>query len=115
VRLRQKLSRNVACAPVVSTAAKGSITCAIKACGGGERLGCRRAALRRSSLPSAIRHSIMAAANTTERQSNMRTIALEEHFAPPGFLDGAGRQLRDAIAKTGARGAKILEQLVEVG
>ena len=45
----------------------------------------------------------------------MRTITLEEHFAPPGFLDGAGRQLRDAIAKTGARGAKILEQLVEIG
>ncbi len=45
----------------------------------------------------------------------MRTITLEEHFAPPGFLDGAGRQLRDNIAKTGARGAKILEQLVEIG
>ena len=44
----------------------------------------------------------------------MRTITLEEHFAPPGFLDGAGRQLRDNIAKTGARGAKILEQLVEI-
>jgi predicted TIM-barrel fold metal-dependent hydrolase len=45
----------------------------------------------------------------------MRTITLEEHFAPPGFLDSAGRQLRDNIAKTGARGAKILEQLGEVG
>jgi uncharacterized protein len=45
----------------------------------------------------------------------MRTITLEEHFAPPGFLDGAGRQLRDNIAKTGPRGAKILEQLVEIG
>src|ERR1700680_4592090 len=44
----------------------------------------------------------------------MRTITLEEHFAPPGFLDGAGRQLKDNIAKTGARGAKILEQLVEI-
>ena len=44
----------------------------------------------------------------------MRTITLEEHFAPPGFLDGAGRQLRDNIAKTGARGAKILEQLIEI-
>jgi predicted TIM-barrel fold metal-dependent hydrolase len=45
----------------------------------------------------------------------MRTITLEEHFAPPGFLDGAGRQLRDNIAKTGVRGAKILEQLGEIG
>jgi uncharacterized protein len=45
----------------------------------------------------------------------MRTITLEEHFAPPGFLDGAGRSLKDHIAKTGARGAKILEQLGEVG
>ena len=44
----------------------------------------------------------------------MRTITLEEHFAPPGFLDGAGRQLRDNIAKNGARGAKIIEQLVEI-
>jgi hypothetical protein len=30
VRLRQKLSKNAACAPVASTAANGSITCAIK-------------------------------------------------------------------------------------
>src|ERR1700694_4796375 len=57
---------------------------------------------------------MMAAANRTERPI-MRTITLEEHFAPPGFLDSAGRQLRDSIAKTGARGAKILEQLGEVG
>ena len=43
----------------------------------------------------------------------MRTITLEEHFAPPGFLDGAGRQLRDKIAKPGAR-AQHPEQLVDL-
>src|SRR5580700_4275903 len=115
VRLRQKLSKNVACAPVASTAASGSIMCAIEVLSGSARLDRRGSALRLPSLPNSIRRSMMAAANTTERQSNMRTITLEEHFAPPGFLDGAGRQLRDNIAKTGPRGAKILEQLVEVG
>ena len=41
----------------------------------------------------------------------MRTITLEEHFAPPGFLDGAGRQLKEAQLKLGARGEKIIAQL----
>ncbi len=45
----------------------------------------------------------------------MRTITLEEHFAPAGFLDGPGRQLKDNLLKAGARGAKIVEQLGEVG
>ena len=45
----------------------------------------------------------------------MRTITVEEHFTPPGFLDGPGRQLRDNTARRGARGAEILEQLVDVG
>jgi hypothetical protein len=67
LRLRQKLSKNVACAPVASTAANGSITCAIEVCSGCERLGCRGAALRLPSLPSAFRPSMMASANTTER------------------------------------------------
>jgi len=45
----------------------------------------------------------------------MRTITLEEHFAPPGFLDGAGRQLKEAQLKLGARGEKIIAQLGDVG
>ena len=70
LRLRKKLSRHVACAPVASTAASGSITCAIEVCGGGgARLGGRGAALLLPSLPSAIRRSMMAAGNTTERPS----------------------------------------------
>jgi predicted TIM-barrel fold metal-dependent hydrolase len=44
----------------------------------------------------------------------MRTITLEEHFAPPGFLDGPGRQLKENILKAGARGAKIIDQLGEI-
>jgi uncharacterized protein len=45
----------------------------------------------------------------------MRTITLEEHFAPPGFLDGAGRALRDNQLRMGPRGAEILAQLADVG
>ena len=45
----------------------------------------------------------------------MRTITLEEHFAPPGFLDGPGRQLKEAQLKGGPRGEKIIEQLADVG
>ena len=48
-------------------------------------------------------------------EGSMRTITLEEHFAPAGFLDGPGRQLKDNLLKAGARGAKIVEQLGEVG
>jgi uncharacterized protein len=45
----------------------------------------------------------------------MRTITLEEHFAPPGFLDGPGRALKDNMLRTGARGQHIIEQLSDIG
>jgi hypothetical protein len=45
----------------------------------------------------------------------MRTITVEEHFAAPGFLDGAGRELRDRFMQSGPRGLRIIEQLGEVG
>src|ERR1700689_1336974 len=45
----------------------------------------------------------------------MRTITLEEHFAPPGFFEGPGRQLKEAQLKGGPRGEKIIAQLGDVG
>jgi predicted TIM-barrel fold metal-dependent hydrolase len=45
----------------------------------------------------------------------MRTITVEEHFVSPGFLDGAGRQLKEGFLRTGSRGQRIIEQLSEVG
>lgn len=45
----------------------------------------------------------------------MRTIALEEHFATPEFLDGPGRKLKDQAQKFGGPAAKLLSQLCEVG
>ena len=45
----------------------------------------------------------------------MRTITLEEHFAPPGFLDGPGRELKERFLQSGERGRLILEQVVDVG
>jgi uncharacterized protein len=45
----------------------------------------------------------------------MRTVTVEEHFVSPGFLDGAGRQLKEGFLRTGSRGLKIIEQLTEVG
>ena len=45
----------------------------------------------------------------------MRTIALEEHFASPGFLDGPGQELKAQALKFGAAASKLFEQLREVG
>jgi len=45
----------------------------------------------------------------------MRTIALEEHFASPGFLDGPGHELKAQALKFGAAAAKLFEKLCEVG
>jgi len=45
----------------------------------------------------------------------MRTVTVEEHFASPGFLDGAGRHLKEGFLRTGSRGVRIIEQLTEVG
>jgi hypothetical protein len=45
----------------------------------------------------------------------MRTIALEEHFASPGFLDGPGHELNAQALKFGAAAAKLFEKLCDVG
>ena len=45
----------------------------------------------------------------------MRTITLEEHFASPGFIAGPGRGFIEQLRSRGARGAKIFEQLQDVG
>jgi Caspase domain len=44
----------------------------------------------------------------------MRTITLEEHFVSPGFLDGAGRELKEQALRFGGA-AKLLEQLCDIG
>src|SRR5487761_1286303 len=58
----------------------------------------------------ALRQDAIANQGTT-----MRTITVEEHFVSPGFLDGAGRQLKEGFLRTGSRGQRIIEQLSEVG
>jgi predicted TIM-barrel fold metal-dependent hydrolase len=45
----------------------------------------------------------------------MRTITLEEHFASPGFLAGPGREFTERLRDSGARGARIYQQLQDVG
>jgi predicted TIM-barrel fold metal-dependent hydrolase len=45
----------------------------------------------------------------------MRTIALEEHFASPGFLHGPGHELKAQALKFGAPAAKLFEKLCDVG
>jgi uncharacterized protein len=45
----------------------------------------------------------------------MRTITVEEHFVSPGFLAGPGKEFIAQIRSRGARGAKIGEQLADVG
>jgi predicted TIM-barrel fold metal-dependent hydrolase len=45
----------------------------------------------------------------------MRTIALEEHFISPGFFAGPGKEFTERLRNSGPRGAKIYEQLRDVG
>ncbi len=45
----------------------------------------------------------------------MRTITLEEHFATPAFLDGAGRKLKENASFPGTPFASALERLCEIG
>jgi predicted TIM-barrel fold metal-dependent hydrolase len=45
----------------------------------------------------------------------MRTIALEEHFASPGFLDGPGNELKAQALQFGDAAAKLFERLCDVG
>ena len=45
----------------------------------------------------------------------MRTIALEEHFATPAFLDGPDRRLKERAEQVGGRFAALIVLLVDVG
>ena len=45
----------------------------------------------------------------------MRTITLEEHFISPGFFAGPGREFTERLRNSGPRGARIYEQLQDVG
>jgi uncharacterized protein len=45
----------------------------------------------------------------------MRYITLEEHFASPAFLAGPGREFMERFRNSGARGARIVERLQDVG
>jgi predicted TIM-barrel fold metal-dependent hydrolase len=45
----------------------------------------------------------------------MRTIALEEHFATPAFLDGPHRQFKERAERAGGRLAAVLAGLADVG
>jgi len=46
----------------------------------------------------------------------MRTIALEEHFVTPFFVEGAGRAFKEGMLKAGgARAVKTFEQLADLG
>jgi predicted TIM-barrel fold metal-dependent hydrolase len=45
----------------------------------------------------------------------MRTIALEEHFATPAFLDGPHRDFKERAERVGGRFAALLAQLSDIG
>jgi predicted TIM-barrel fold metal-dependent hydrolase len=44
----------------------------------------------------------------------MRTIALEEHFATPAYLEGPARRLKEQAERAGGRFAAVIAQLVDV-
>lgn len=45
----------------------------------------------------------------------MRTVTVEEHFSTPLFLAGLGKEFGERLRGSGARGAKIYDQLAEFG
>ena len=45
----------------------------------------------------------------------MRCITIEEHFASPAFLAGPGREITERLRSSGTRGARIVEQLQDLG
>jgi uncharacterized protein len=45
----------------------------------------------------------------------MRTIALEEHFATPTFLDGPERRLKERAEQLGGRFTKLVADLLDIG
>jgi predicted TIM-barrel fold metal-dependent hydrolase len=45
----------------------------------------------------------------------MRTIALEEHFATPAFMEGPGRKLKERAETSGGRLARVVAQLTDLG
>ena len=53
--------------------------------------------------------------DTPQAGAKLRTITLEEHFASPGFIAGPGRGFIEQLRNMGAGGAKIFEQLQDVG
>ena len=53
--------------------------------------------------------------DTTQAGTKLRTITLEEHFVSPGFIAGPGRSFIERLRNRGASGAKIFEQLQDVG
>src|SRR5262245_22848118 len=48
-------------------------------------------------------------------RARMRTITLEEHFISPGFLAGPGKEFTERLRNSGPIGARICDQLQEVG
>jgi uncharacterized protein len=45
----------------------------------------------------------------------MRTIALEEHFATPAFMEGPGRELKERAETSGGRLARVVAELTDIG
>jgi predicted TIM-barrel fold metal-dependent hydrolase len=45
----------------------------------------------------------------------MRTVTVEEHFSTPRFLAGLGKEFGDRLRGSGPRGARIYDQLADVG
>jgi uncharacterized protein len=45
----------------------------------------------------------------------MRTIALEEHFATPAFMEGPGRKLKERAETSGGRLARVVAELTDLG
>ena len=72
----------------------------------------RKASRRLAALPCLGNRDM---SDVPQGGAKLRTITLEEHFVSPGFIAGPGREFIERLRNTGARGAKIFEQLQDVG
>jgi predicted TIM-barrel fold metal-dependent hydrolase len=75
-------------------------------------IGAASAAIPAQTLAQADRDT---GSNTGHAVAKLRTITLEEHFVSPGFVAGPGRASVEAFRMRGAQGAKIVQQLQDVG
>src|SRR5262245_1891420 len=89
----------------LSNCSSAALSCMVASCGFGNNAGGHGRAGRSPDMR-----------DMPQGGTKLRTITLEEHFASPGFIAGPCRAFMERVrSNMGPRGAKIMEQLQDVG